>query len=94
MGQEEVAPANALDWMKRARSFEAVGITEPRRLFSTIAGREPETVLGARVSEQFFKVLGTSMLYLWPCVSAAGVSKRRRSRGDSQPRDLEGQVWQ
>ena len=61
-GEEEVAPANALDWM-RARSFEAVAMAEPRRQFSTAPGREPESVLGARVSEQFFKVLGTSMLH-------------------------------
>jgi putative ABC transport system permease protein len=59
----DVAPGNALEWIKRARSFETIAIAEPRRLNTALPGREPEQVLGARVSDQFFKVVGTSMLH-------------------------------
>ena len=62
-GQQDVAPANAIDWMTRVRSFEAIAIAEPWRVNSTIAGREPEPLPAARVSERFFTLLGTSMLH-------------------------------
>ena len=61
--QEDVAPGNAIDWIKRARSFEAIAMAEPWSINANIAGREPEYLTAARVSEQFFKVLGTSMLH-------------------------------
>jgi putative ABC transport system permease protein len=60
--QVDVAPGNAIDWIKRARSFEAVAMAEPWRVDSNVAGREPESLAAALVSEQFFTVLGTSML--------------------------------
>jgi putative ABC transport system permease protein len=62
MRQQDVAPGNAIDWITRVRSFKAVAVAEPWSVNSTIAGREPEYLGAARVSEQFFTVLGTSML--------------------------------
>jgi putative ABC transport system permease protein len=59
----DAAPGNAIDWMKRARSFEAVALAEPFGLNSEIPGREPEYFPAAQVSDQFFKVLGTPMLF-------------------------------
>ena len=63
MGREDVAPGNALDWMKRARSFDAVAIAEPRTLDVYIEGREPEQLGGARVSDRFFTVFAVPMQY-------------------------------
>jgi putative ABC transport system permease protein len=63
LDKQDVAPANALDWMQRARSFEAVAMVEPWTFNSTIQGREPEYLEAARVGEQFFAVLGTRMLH-------------------------------
>jgi putative ABC transport system permease protein len=60
--QQDVAPGNAIDWVKRSRSFEAVAIAEPSSLNSEIVGREPEYLSAALVSEQFFRVLGMPML--------------------------------
>jgi putative ABC transport system permease protein len=59
--EQDVAPGNAIDWLKRSRSFEAVALAEPSGLSSEIPGREPEYLSAARVSEQFFQVLGTRM---------------------------------
>jgi putative ABC transport system permease protein len=61
--QQDVAPGNAIDWITRARSFEAVAIAEPSGLNSEMPGREPEYLSAARVGEQFFDVLRTPMLY-------------------------------
>src|SRR5262245_3257301 len=61
--QEDVAPGNAIDWMKRARSFEAIAMAEPWSINANIDGREPEYLTAARVSEQFFKALGAPMLH-------------------------------
>lgn len=61
IGREDVAPGNALDWMARARSFDAVAIAEPRTLDAYLEGREPELMGGARVSDQFFTVFALSM---------------------------------
>jgi putative ABC transport system permease protein len=58
----DVAPGNAIEWVKRARSFEAIALAEPFGLNSEIPGREPEYNSAAQVTEQFFKVLGTPML--------------------------------
>ena len=62
-GQQDVAPANAIDWIQRARSFEAIAMAEPWSVNSTIAGREPEYLTAARVSQHFFTVIGTPMLH-------------------------------
>jgi putative ABC transport system permease protein len=59
----DVAPGNAIDWLKRARSFEAAAIAEPFRFNINVEGREPEYLTAARVSEQFFTVLGAPMLH-------------------------------
>jgi MacB-like protein len=61
--QEDVAPANAIDWLARARSFESIAMAEPWTINATIPGREPDYLEAARVSEQFFTVLGTPMLH-------------------------------
>jgi putative ABC transport system permease protein len=58
----DVAPGNAIDWVKRGRSFEALAMAEPSGLNSEIPGREPEYLPAGLVSESFFKVLGTRML--------------------------------
>jgi putative ABC transport system permease protein len=60
--RQDVAPANAIDWIHRARSFEAIALAEPTGLNSEILGREPEYLKSTFVSEQFFKVLNTPML--------------------------------
>jgi putative ABC transport system permease protein len=70
VGREEVAPGNALDWMKRARSFDAVALAEPRSVDATFEGREPEQLGGARVSEQFFTVFAVPMLQGRPFLPA------------------------
>jgi putative ABC transport system permease protein len=61
--RQDVAPGNALDWMKRARSFEAMAIAEPFTYNLNFAGREPDYLLAARIGEQFFSVLGTSVMH-------------------------------
>jgi len=63
---EDVSPGNAIDWVQRAgssRSFEAMALVEPWSVNSYIPGQEPEYLEAARVSEQFFAVLGTPMLH-------------------------------
>jgi MacB-like protein len=60
--RQDIAPGNAIDWIMRARSFNAVAMAEPSGLNSEIPGREPEYFPAAAVSEQFFNVLGTPML--------------------------------
>ena len=89
----DVGPGNSLDWMTRVRSFETIAIAEPWGLNSAIAGREPEYLSAARVSEQFFTVLRTADAP-WQGVSAGRVPSRRRSRRDSQLRHVEGSVRQ
>lgn len=66
--QQDVAPANAIDWMTRIRSFEAVAVAEPWTVQSTLTGQEPVALEAARVSE-FFTVLGAPMLYGRPFLS-------------------------
>jgi putative ABC transport system permease protein len=61
--RQDVAPANALDWIKRAQSFEAMAIAEPFTYNLNFAGREPDYLLAARIGEQFFSVLGTSVIH-------------------------------
>ena len=59
----DVAPANAIDWLERTRSFEAAAVVEPFAFNLNAAGREPGYLTAARVGEQFFTVLRTPMLY-------------------------------
>jgi putative ABC transport system permease protein len=61
--QLDVAPANAIDWMKRVQTFEAIAVAEPWTVQSTIVGREPAALDAARVSEGFFAVVGAPMLH-------------------------------
>lgn len=61
--QLDVAPGNAIDWLTRTRSFQAVAVAEPWRVISTLDGREPQQMPAARVSDQFFTVLGVPMLH-------------------------------
>ena len=61
--QQDVAPANAIDWMKRVQSFEAIAVAEPWTVQSSITGREPVALEAARVSEQFFTVLDAPLLH-------------------------------
>jgi putative ABC transport system permease protein len=58
----DVAPGNALDWLARAHAFETLAIAEPFTFNRNFAGREPDYLTAARVSEQFFTVLGTPVL--------------------------------
>ena len=49
--------------MARARSFEASAMAEPFRFNVNFAGRDPDYLTAANVSEQFFTVLGTPLLH-------------------------------
>jgi putative ABC transport system permease protein len=62
LDEQDVAPGNALDWIERARSFEAIAIVEPWTFNIAIPGREPEYLEAAKVGSQFFDALGTPML--------------------------------
>jgi putative ABC transport system permease protein len=59
----DVAPGNALDWLARTRSFQTLAIADPFTFNLNFAGREPDYLTAARVSEHFFTVLGTSVLH-------------------------------
>jgi putative ABC transport system permease protein len=59
----DVAPGNAIDWLRRARSFEAAAVVEPFTFNVNFAGREPDYLPAALVGEQFFTVLGTPVLH-------------------------------
>jgi putative ABC transport system permease protein len=60
--QQDVTPGNAIDWVRRSRSFEAISIVEPSGLNTEIPGREPEYLKAAFVGEQFFHALRTPMM--------------------------------
>jgi putative ABC transport system permease protein len=62
VGHADVAPGNAIDWVQRSRSFEAIAALEPWSVDYT-GGDEPEALLAGRVSERFFDVLGVRMLH-------------------------------
>src|SRR5262245_6335541 len=62
-GRLDVAPGNAIDWSTRARSFDAVGLAEPYMFNLNLAGREPDYIVTARVTEPFFTALGTPPLH-------------------------------
>jgi putative ABC transport system permease protein len=59
----DVAPGNALDWLARTHSFQALAIAEPFTFNLNFAGRDPDYLTASRVSDQFFAVLGTSTLH-------------------------------
>jgi len=59
----DVAPGNAIDWLARTRSFQTLAIADPFTFNLNFAGREPDYLTAARVSEQFFSVLGTPALH-------------------------------
>jgi hypothetical protein len=59
----DVAPGNAIDWIAGARSFETIAFAEPFSFNMNFASREPDYLTAARVSDQFFAVLGTPLLH-------------------------------
>ena len=59
----DVAPANGIDWLARARSFESMAMVEPFSFNFNFAGREPDILTAARVTDQFFSLLGTPALH-------------------------------
>jgi putative ABC transport system permease protein len=63
LGRLDVAPGNGIDWLTRTRSFEAIAMAEPFTFNANFAGREPDYLPAANVSEQFFSVIGTPVLH-------------------------------
>jgi putative ABC transport system permease protein len=59
----DVAPANAIDWLKRSHSFESIATVEPFAFNINFAGREPDYLTAAIVGEQFFDVIGAPVLH-------------------------------
>jgi putative ABC transport system permease protein len=55
--REGVAPGAFLDWHDRSKSFSHIAAASPES-FDYFDGPEPETVIGARVTEGFFEALG------------------------------------
>jgi putative ABC transport system permease protein len=55
--REGVAPGAFLDWHDRSKSFSHIAAASPES-FDYFEGPEPETVIGARVTEGFFEALG------------------------------------
>jgi putative ABC transport system permease protein len=62
VGHADVAPGNAIDWVERSRSFQAIGAFQPWSLDYT-GGDEPEVLLAGKVSAGFFDALGVRMLH-------------------------------
>jgi len=60
---QDVAPGNAIDWMARARSFDSTAVAESLAFNLNFAGREPDYLTAARVSDRFFTVLGVNALH-------------------------------
>lgn len=56
-----VAPANFLDWRERAQVFDGVAAIEPYG-FDYLGGVEPQSLVGARVTEDFFRVVRVAPL--------------------------------
>ena len=59
----DVSPANGLDWLARTRAFESAAMVEPFTFNLNYAGREPDYLPSARVTDGFFAVLGISVLH-------------------------------
>jgi putative ABC transport system permease protein len=55
--RDGVAPGAFLDWHDRSKSFSHIAAASPES-FDYFDGPEPETVMGARVTEGFFEALG------------------------------------
>jgi predicted permease len=55
-GRDDVSPGNALDWIARNRSFEAMAAVAPWSVDYT-GGPEPQVMMAAQVTEDFFRVL-------------------------------------
>jgi hypothetical protein len=55
--RDGVAPGAFLDWHDRSKSFSHIAAASPES-FDYFDGPEPETVIGARVTEGFFEALG------------------------------------
>ena len=58
-GQTTVSPPNFLDWRKESESFQSMAFFLPEA-FNLTGGVEPERLRGARVSADWFSVLGQS----------------------------------
>jgi putative ABC transport system permease protein len=63
VGQQDVAPGNAIDWVSKTTSFAAVAAIEPWSLDYTPRGGEPEVLYSARVSAGFFDAVGVPLLH-------------------------------
>jgi hypothetical protein len=59
---DAVAPANAIDWQERSRSFEVMAAAEPYG-FTYSSEAEPQSLPGARVTKGFFEAFGVEPLY-------------------------------
>ncbi len=60
--RDDVSPANFLDWREHASTLEGIAFANPWSVDYTNGG-EPETMQAARVSEDFFRILGVTALY-------------------------------
>jgi putative ABC transport system permease protein len=63
IGRLDVTPGTALDWIARARVFEAAATAESWTLNNSESHREPEYITAAKVGDRFFDVLGVPMRY-------------------------------
>jgi putative ABC transport system permease protein len=61
--RQDIAPANAIDVITRARSFDALAVAVPFTYNLNFAGREPDYLPSALVSKSFFTVIGTSVMH-------------------------------
>lgn len=59
--KEPVSPANYIDWTQQAGSFEQIGASSSATYNLTGSG-EPESLIGYRLSANFFQMLGTPAL--------------------------------
>ena len=59
--KEPVSPADYIDWTKQAGSFEQIGASRNSTYNLTGSG-EPESLIGYRLSANFFQMLGTPAL--------------------------------
>jgi putative ABC transport system permease protein len=59
--QGDLAPGNAIDIVRRTRSYTAIAIVEPWAVNAMLPGREPEYLTAAMVTDRFFDVLGARL---------------------------------
>ena len=62
IAQDDVSPANFLDWRDRQQSLSDLAFANPSSL-EYLSGPEPEVLRAASVSKGFFEVLGINPLY-------------------------------